>query len=140
MTATCIDLRAVFGSRFRVTLDHESAEGPRDNSPWVQQILCQGRGVIIYPQGGDMLAVEVNHRRTIAAKLASLPGVRIHQDGDHEKTFLVAAGLFDQVAEIVRPRRRRTLTQAQRQALSAHAFQPRDGARKTALKRARTAA
>jgi hypothetical protein len=57
----------------------------------------------------------------VARQLAALPGVRIHQDGGigGEMTFLFDVTLFDQVALIVKPRRRRRLSEAHRDKLSA---------------------
>jgi hypothetical protein len=135
---TCINLIEVFGDKYRVSIDRESAEGPRDKDPWLQEIRCQGRGVTIYPHGGSVLAIEVDRRPSIAAKLTALEDIRLHQDGDTEKTFLFDVSLFERVARIVKPKRRRMLTESQLQVLAKHAFQCRDGAQKSSLKRAQT--
>src|SRR5688500_17150373 len=106
----CINLLGMFGDKYRVTFERDSAEGPRDRDPWLHQIPCQGRGVIIYLYGGTTLAVDVDRRPSIAARLRALDGVKLHQDGDTEKTFLFDMSLFDQVAVIVKPRRKRKAT------------------------------
>ena len=62
------------------------------------------------PHGGDLLAVEVDYQPGLARKLRAIPGVKLHQDGDHEKTFLFPVSLFKQLARIVKPRKRRILT------------------------------
>src|SRR5882724_9649821 len=106
------------------------------------QIPCTGHGVTIYPHGGNVLAVEVDGRRNIAKKLAALPGLRLWQEGDRERTWLFDVSLFPQVAAIVQPKRRRQLTpeqrEAMRQRLSNYAFRPAQELTKSTLKRART--
>jgi hypothetical protein len=111
-----IDLRERFGGKYRITWD-EAREG-RDESPWLMQIPCAGRGVTVYPHGGSTLAVEVNNRRGVSARLAEL-GLTQHQDGDREKTFLLDVADFDRVAAVVRPRRRRHLSERVRDAFAA---------------------
>jgi hypothetical protein len=59
----------------------------------------------VYPHGPDTLAVEVIGHTKIAKRVAQLPGVRLHQDGDGEKTFLFHPNLIHRVAQIVRPYR-----------------------------------
>lgn len=78
------------------------------------QIPCQGTGVTIYPHSDTLLAVEVNHRPGIAKRLAHLI---LHQDGDFEKTFLFPLDQFEEVAAIVQPRKRRILTNEQKERL-----------------------
>lgn len=120
----CVNMRTLFGARFRVGRD--PAASARDTDPWLLTLPC--RYGTIYPHGGDVLAVEVDGHSKLAARVAALPGVRAHQWGDQERTLLFPVALFDQVAAIVRPRRRRVLTEEQRQAarerLAAYQFSP----------------
>jgi hypothetical protein len=84
----------------------------------MRTLLCV-RGVVIYPAGGDRLAVEVDYHPHVARRLAAIPGVELWQDGDREKTFVFPVELFDVVAAVVQPRKRRrptNLTPEQRQA------------------------
>lgn len=124
MTTTCIDLAARFGGRYRITWDE--AAGPRPTDPWLMQIPCQAG--TIYPHGGDKLALELDYHRHLAKRVAAIPGVRLHQDGDHEKTFVFPSDLFDAVAAIVQPKRRRQLTPEQKQSavdrLAKYQFRP----------------
>ena len=132
MTATCINLRECFGDLYRITRD-PSADSLAD--PWLHQIPCE-RGVI-YPHGGDVLAVDVDHRTPTAKKLAAL-GLTQHHDGNHEKTFHFSVERFDEVAAIVLPRKRRKLSPEQREAcaarLSAYKFPARQGDGSSALR------
>jgi hypothetical protein len=103
----CINLLERFGDRFRVTWD--PAYDPKrvgGEDAWMMQLPCAGRGITVYPHGGDTLAVEVNHRPGVCRKLEAL-GLALHQDGDDEKTYLFDVTRFDEVAAVVKPRRRR---------------------------------
>jgi hypothetical protein len=62
------------------------------------------------PHGGTTLAVEVDGLRNIARQLMDLPCTRLYQDGRDEKPFLFDLKDFDEVATIVRPKRRRRMT------------------------------
>jgi hypothetical protein len=121
----CVNLRERFGADYRITFDdcYDSFHVPRAClDPWMMQIRCRG-GVTIYPHGGDLLAVEVDYHRYLAKRLAAIPGVTLHQDGGNEKTFPLA--LFEQVAALVRPRRKRKLSLEQRAAATARLAQAR---------------
>ncbi len=132
------DLRALYGARFRITFD-EAAEGRSDrNDPWLMQIRGTGKGVMIYPHGQGLLAVQCDNRPSIAKRLAEL-GLRLVQDGDTEKTFVFPVGKFEEVAAVVHPRKRRRATPAQLAALLKHQRRFEDGAQKSALKRAEIA-
>jgi hypothetical protein len=105
---TCVDLRAHFGDRYRVTVGRESAEGPRDNGPWLLQVRCR-RG-LIYPYSATHLAVMVDGHREVDRRVAALPGAEVIQGGDREKTIRFPVGLFDRVAALVKPYRRPALS------------------------------
>lgn len=109
---TCINLRELFGEKYRVSIDRESAEGPRDQDPWVQEMRCR-RG-LIYPYSATHLAVQVDYHRFIAKRLARL-GLKLIQNGGHEKTFVFTTDRFDEVKELVRPYARRYLSEERRQ-------------------------
>ncbi len=101
----CIDLAARFGRDYRLGHDEAAATWGERRDPWMRTLLCQ-RGMI-YPFGGDRLAVEVDHHPGVARAVGAIPGVVLWQDGDHEKTFLFHVDLFDAVAALVKPRKRR---------------------------------
>ena len=117
----CVNLRETFGNRWRIGWD--SAYDPRhvakeDRDPRMMEIRCKG-GITIYPQGSTKLAVECDYHPQIARQLGSIPGVKLTQDGDHEKTFVFDVSLFDHVAAIVNPKRKRQLTEENRARLVA---------------------
>jgi hypothetical protein len=108
----CINLRRSFGQRYKIGFDEAAVTWGERADPWMQTLLCQ-KGVI-YPQGGEILAVEIDGRPITAKLVAAISGVTLWQDGDHEKTFLLPVDLFDQVAEVVKPRKRRRLSEEQK--------------------------
>lgn len=129
-----INLKERFGKRYRIAFDgaYDPRNRPKDKlDPWAMEIPCE-RGTI-YPHGGNDLAVMVDYRPVTARKLATIPGVALVQDGNHEKTFVFDVGLFAAVAEIVKPRRKRQITEDQRQAsidrLKAYRFPSRTSER-----------
>jgi hypothetical protein len=107
----CVNLCEHFGKRYQITWDpaYEPRHVPRDkHDPWMMQIPC--RSGTIYPFGGSLLALELDGHSITAGKVAAIQGVRLHQDGDRERTFVFDASLFGQIAAIVQPKRRRTLS------------------------------
>ena len=114
-----VNLRERFGRRYRITFDpvYDAKGRHRDKlDPWMMQIPCR-RGTI-FPYGEDTLAVELNRHPGVAKQLVRL-GLLIVQDGDHEKTFVFSVDRFDAIAEIVMPRQRRQISEAERQRLTA---------------------
>lgn len=80
---------------------------------WCFVIPC--RYGCIYPFGRDLLAVDCDGHPQYANRLAAL-GLRLHQDGDDEKTFVFAPSRFPEVAAIVRPKMKPTYSEADLQA------------------------
>ena len=77
-----------------------------------------GRDLVIYPHGDGLLAVQCDCRPFVAKQLLAL-GLRLIQDGDHEKTFVFLLVQFEEVAAIVQPRRRRVISDERKAALAA---------------------
>jgi hypothetical protein len=93
---TCINLFDLFGDRYKVTIDRDSAEGPRDKDPWLQQVRC--RYGLIYPHSATHLAIRLDHHPVVAMRLVRL-GVELIQDGDHEKIFIFTPDRFQELAD-----------------------------------------
>ncbi len=103
-----IDL-TTYAQRYRV-----GKEQPGSRDPWDLFIRC--RFGHVYPHGGRYLAASIDGYPRIAARLRRLPCVQIVQDGDHgELTVVFDVRDFDAVAEVIQPRRRRILTDQERQ-------------------------
>jgi hypothetical protein len=113
---TCIDLKERFGRKYRVAYEasYEAERGrcARGHEPWLLIIPC--RFGHIYPQGGELLAASTNHRGPIAHRLASLPCVRMLQDGDDGINVALNVEDFAKVARVMKPRRRRMLSSEKR--------------------------
>ena len=116
--ATCVNLAARFGRDFKVTHDPAARTRRQKRDPWLMQLPCRGKGVTVYPFGGDRLAVEVDGRPGLVKKLVAIPGVELRQDGDGEKTVLFPVGRFCEVAAVVQPHRRRRLSPERRAELA----------------------
>jgi hypothetical protein len=118
-----INLWERFGETHRITFDEAAALRGPHGDPWLMEIPC--RLGTIYPHGGEILALEIDHHDFTAARLRGL-GLVVAQDGDREKTFLFPVDRFEEVAAIVEPKRRRRLAPEQRQARKAHRFSKKD--------------
>lgn len=103
-----VNLVERFGKGYRIGFD-ASRSSAWNHDPWMMTVRC--RYGEIYPHGETTLAVDVEGHGKIAAQLAALASVTFHRPN----TFLFDAADFDKVAAIVKPRRRRQLTQEQRE-------------------------
>lgn len=101
-----IDLRTLAAGRFRLGLDEAALIEPGGKKdPWYQVIPC--RYGQIYPYSNTLLAVH-SEGQGVRKKLAEISGLILQNwSDDGEAIFLFAPGLFDRVAEIVKPRRKR---------------------------------
>jgi hypothetical protein len=62
---------------------------------------------MIFPYEGNLLAIRIGRRRHLANRLAEIPGVVLGEEGEWEKIFVFDVALIDQVADVVKPRKRR---------------------------------
>lgn len=143
-TPECINLRDRFGDVYRVEYEpsyyvEHGAHG-RAHDPWLMIIRCQYGEVL--PWGGTTLAASSDSRGRVANRLKALPFAAVAQDGDDGATVLFDIEHFDAVAEILKPRRRRRLTDAQRQRAAEHLrqYQPVKGQSVQDLARQRSGA
>ena len=117
----CVNLKERFGEQYRVVYEEsyiaQYGHNTRTADPWLQIILCHHGH--IFPHGGHILAASSCGRGPTARKLAALPGVTIHQDGSDGMTVLFPVERFNDVAVLMKPRRRRRMTEAQRAAATA---------------------
>jgi hypothetical protein len=122
MTTECINLRATFGDRFRVRYEESyyvqrGAFRPRGEDPWLQIIPCDFGH--IGPWGGSTLAACTNGRGPTVTRLTALACVKVAQNGTDGVNVLFDVADFEQVAAIMRPKRRRKVSEAERQRLAA---------------------
>ena len=115
---TCTNLMERFGDRFKIGFDpaYDPKHRPKDKlAPWYLVIPCQRDE--IYPHGGDTLIAEVEDRPITRNRLTSLDCTSVHQEGDHFAAFRFHVDDFDAVAEIVLPRKRRQVSEAEKERL-----------------------
>lgn len=115
MEIPCINLRERFGGPYKVDLE-EPAVSFAD--PWYHIIPCEHGH--IYVHGHDYLGFAskspIAGKRSVAARVAALPFTQVVQDGCDGANIIFDVRYFDLVATIVKPRRRRRLSDEQRAA------------------------
>ena len=118
MAATCVDLVERFGDRYRVGYEQsylaEHGDRGRADDAWLRIILCQHGHIM--PWGGETLAAVTAKAGPVARRLAALRGVTLWQDGSDGATVLFPVTMFEAVAEVMLPRRRRRLSPENRRA------------------------
>ncbi len=122
MDPHCINLKERYGRRYRVVPEEsyqgEYGDGARTPDPWLLTIPC--RFGHVFPHGSDLLAASVDGHPKLANRLRKLKCCEVHQDGNFgELTVLFDVADFAKVARIMRPRRRRQISETERQRLRA---------------------
>jgi hypothetical protein len=113
MRETCVNLEERFGRRYRIGWEANGAtkhQWPKEEWPWLMELRCQ-RGKL-YPWGGDFLQAWTDRRRT-GAQLRALPCV-IHAKGDDEGVVRFSVDHIEAVLAVLKPYRRRQLSEAQK--------------------------
>lgn len=114
-----ISLRERFGGEFKIEMEegYFAQYGPdaRIDDPHYQ-IIPGGRGHV-FAWNGDQLAASSNTAGSTATKLKRLPFVRIFQDGSDGSTVIFPMRHLDEVASILRLRRKRRVTDDERKRL-----------------------
>ncbi len=107
-----LNVRELYGDKYKCGLDpaarHE--RNGRKNA-WYFVIRC--RYGEIYPYSDTLLAVMVIGPRKVAEIRRA--GFMVHQDGDGEAVFLFDPGHFDEVATVVKPRKKRGMSEDQKE-------------------------
>lgn len=116
----CIDLRRRFGEQYRVTYEEsywaQYGDDARVEDLWLQIIPC--RHGHIYPHEGDMLAASTDKRGRVAAALVALDFITVLQDGDDGVNVAFHVNHFEEVAALLKPRRKRHLSETERTRLA----------------------
>jgi hypothetical protein len=129
--APIINLRAAYGRRFKIVMEESYAgqHGPRarvDDAAY--QVIPGARGHV-FPWDLTRLAGSTDTSGLTARRLKALPGVTVWQDGSDGATVLFPVDLLDQVADLLKLRRRRRVSDQERSRLAElgrrHGFQPR---------------
>jgi hypothetical protein len=93
----------------------ERGKEARADDPWLQILLC--RHGHISPYGGNMLMTSTNKHGAVANHLASLRCIQVTQDGDDGINAIFCVDDFDKVAALMKPRRRRMVSEQERKRL-----------------------
>lgn len=112
----CINLKERFGQKYKVTYEESYyAERTIDSlvDPWMMILLC--RNGHICPWGDSLLAACTKTNGPVANRLRKLSFVTVAQDGADGVNVLFDVKHFDKIAAIMLPRRRRTLSEEQKQ-------------------------
>ena len=112
----CPDLKALAAGKYRVKREEsyhaEHGERGRSADLWLWFIPCLHGHV--FPFGAGLLGASTDRRGGIARRLAALPGGRVHQDGDDGLIAVFPDSMFETVASILKARRRRSWSEAER--------------------------
>lgn len=112
-----LDLKKLADRRYRITMD-ESWEPTGDAADRLHYYQIPCRHGHIYPHSPEYLGVYVDGNRK-AKKIEAIPGIKIHQRGTDEATFLFTPDLLDVVAAEMKAKKRRQLSPERRAALVA---------------------
>jgi len=114
MTYDCINLKLDYGVKYRVGHDPAALMEPGGRKdPWLFTISCSNGH--IYPHSAEELTYWQNGGRRLDGKY---PFLRIYQDGQDERTYLFSPSDFKKVAAVVRPAKKRQLSDAARAKLA----------------------
>ncbi len=115
----CINLKERFGDRFKVTYEESyyAQFGPnaRIEDPWLMIIPCQAGHIC--PGGVGRLMACTDSAGSIAKRLKALEFTIVAQDGSDGVNVIFPVDRFDEVATVMKPRRRRRLSEQRRQKL-----------------------
>jgi hypothetical protein len=112
---TCLDLAACYGHRYRIVYEEQVAEWPAAERLWLARIACRHGHVGV--QGGERLHAFTDRPR-IGAQLRRLPFVEQAQ-GDVEVRIVFHLDHLDAVLALLKPYRRRQVSEAERERLRA---------------------
>jgi hypothetical protein len=109
MKPTCVDLQVLCGARYRIEFEEsynaETREYRAQERPWLTQIRCLNGHIGVW--GGNLLVACTSSSGTVAMKLKRLSFAEIVQDGTDGVNVTFDVQHFDEVAAIMKPRRRR---------------------------------
>jgi hypothetical protein len=116
--SNCCNLLRSWGDRYRVFHEIEGRHAHTKDDPW--QLIIPGRCGFVGLWGYDgRLAACTRSTATTRRLLENVPGAEVKQDGSDGQNVIFAPEHLDVVAEVLKLRRKKHLTPAQRQAASA---------------------
>jgi hypothetical protein len=117
-----LDLKAIAADRFRIAYD-ESAKVDRsqESKNWCIQIPCKHGHVGVH---SDRELSAFCRSTRLFGRLTSIPTARVIQEGDKEIRIAFHPEHLDDVAELLKGRRKRVVTEATRAKLAPTWFKP----------------
>ena len=119
MQVTCINLKEQFGRRYRVEYEEsyfaEHGLNTRVEDPWL--MIIPGQHGHICPWDETTLAVSTDRRGSVTKRIAALPYATVVQDGDDGISATFPADRIDEVAQLIKARRRRRLSETEKRRL-----------------------
>jgi hypothetical protein len=119
---TCIDLRP-WADSHRYRWRYEEGAGAQmaqdeQEAPWYVEVICEHG--LIYPKGKNALLAysSAGTKRRVAA----IPGTEHHQHDGNAEVFRFPLERLDEVAAILRPRKRRKLDPERARAIGGKTF------------------
>ncbi len=115
-----VNLREVFGHRFRIEMEEsyfaQYGPGARTDDPHYQ-VIPGGRGDV-YAWDTERLAASTHTSGNTATKLKGLPFVEVWQDGTDGCTVIFPVTRLNDVATLLKLRRRRCISEQERRRLA----------------------
>lgn len=113
-----VDLKAIAkDASYRVCLD-ESVIGDREraNRVWYYRVSCRYGHIFVHSE--SELGAYTDHSR-VMSRLEAIPGVRVRQRGDLEMSVAFEPSCLEVVASLLQARRKRRVSEEERQRLRA---------------------
>lgn len=117
MSVKCLNLKDLYGKRYKIfteeSWEQEKPEHRTGERPWSMELRGKKGNAIVYPAGGNDLMVYVAspQTRTAIRKL----GIDEKQCGEYESSFRFHHSRLPDVDRIVNLRKRRVLSQEQKE-------------------------
>jgi hypothetical protein len=119
MSNNCINLLHRYGTRYKVFNEVERRPARAKDDPWDHVLVGRNGSVALWSYDGRLVAI--THSLVMTKRLLEkVPGAKKVQDGDDGANIAFESEHLDVVALILRLRRKRQYTPAQRQLASAH--------------------
>ena len=113
----CVNLEERFGRRYRIGWEANGATKalwPKEEWPWLMELRCHAG--MVSPWGGELLQAWTDKPR-VGAKLRRLPCV-VHVKGDEEVVIRFHVVHIEAVLAILKPYRRRQVSEAEKERLA----------------------
>ena len=123
-----INLKELYGEKFRLDVEESYyAENPKfrkQEEPWLTYVVCVNGSIGVW--GDDLLVACTKTNGAVASRLKVLPYTEVAQEGSDGVNVTFNIAHFDDVAKIMKPKRRRRLSEEQKAAnlkrLARHQF------------------